>query len=470
VKFVAADAMSEAVSQRLHGVGLLLDEYKAALPQTGCHKFLQGIRILLSAVGSYHLEWCEHIDRSYADSPSVRADLLRSVSSNCLELLRNIQEEFLPLIEISLRQPPFLIQPAFEYSISVFARSAEFELTLVPAFGYHYGFYGKHEFVQTALSKLGHFTKSDYYINEAKALPPWSFFLVYPIVERESALNQVVVIHEVAHVISELRDIHTKVLPTSLDLDKEAFDAYVKEVSEKQADIPANVIESRCFARCSSMLESWTKEIVSDVIAIHSVGPAYLFSFLEFFANAGMEDLHDGEHPAPSYRCEILLEELKFMDYLSDNDGVLTPLREQLGAVTPEVSEACKVAVGRYKSESLVAHKTLEAYRTDILDKLRRLTKGYTFSAERYAKEVPPLVDQLGQAVAPGPRYTRTSPPSALSVPAILNAGWHLYKLDFHSFRSLFVNSIEAPDILVNLNRLLLKSLESNYVVTRYYS
>jgi hypothetical protein len=465
VDFVDANSLSDAVYQKVQSIGVLLDEHEAALPHKSCEEFIKGIRIVLSAVAEYHHEWVQHVSISYTDESSIGAMLIRQTSSDCLRIVGNIEEELLSLLDASLRQPTFLIQPTLERAIAAIGTSPSFELTLVPGSAYRYGFFGKSGFVTTELEKFSKFASKEAKLNEASDLPQWTFFLMYPVVERDSALNQVVLAHELAHLINELHDVVARILPA--ELDAASFSSLVREVGKSpgaQAMTPDEV-ESYCYQRCLAMLTAWVTEIVADVIAIHAVGPAYFFSFLEFFGNAAMPDKHDNEHPAPSYRGVILVEELKHLGYMRGS-GVLF---QQLSYIRPKLESSVQDAIEKYDSTAMVAHNTIEASRSNILRGLRDFCRTFSYFSRMYRKQVPPLVTQLRRGLLPMDPYSPGRRPEALSPAAILNAGWQVYRTESKNFYSLFIPTLEDAEKLVHLNQLIFKSLETNEVLREYF-
>ena len=463
--FIASDSVADAVQHQVHSIRSLLDEYEAALPQSTCKKFLTGIRLIVWAVEDYHKEWCGYLSSAYGDKPGLRSTMLRSTSENCIEVLSNVQQELLPLIDASLRQPPFLIQPTLERGISLFTKT-DFEFTLAPSFRYQYAFVGKHKFVATELERMGNFSAREERLKQALELPEWNFFLAYPLVERESALNQVVMAHELAHVVSHLGNIHDPLLPSSLDA--ASFAEYVEKFKASPENNLASPdqVENHCYQVCVTMIKSWVQEIVSDVIALHALGPAYFFSILEFFANVTITDSPDELHPAPSYFGRLLTGELEHLRYFT----VQTAVTGDLKSLLPRLDAAAQTAVKKYEPAAVVAHKTIEASLPEVLHKLREICDKFSYKAENYLSEVPRLVNQLKQGLLPADSYVPGKQPKAMSAIAILNAGWELCVTQKDAFPALFRPSILPAQKLLNLNRLLFKSLETNEVVRAYFS
>jgi len=111
VDFLDPDSVAEAVGQKVHSIGGLLDEHEATLPYQSCRYFIQGIRIVLAAVEDYHAEWLEHITNLYSDDPGMRAVLIKQTSTNCLEIAgRSQRVDYSPLHQT----PPSCPVPAAE--------------------------------------------------------------------------------------------------------------------------------------------------------------------------------------------------------------------------------------------------------------------------------------------------------------------------------------------------------------------
>jgi hypothetical protein len=207
------------------------------------------------------------------------------------------------------------------------------------------------------------------------------------------------------------------------------------------------------------MLESWLKEIIADVLAIRALGPAYLFSFMEFFAAVAAENVHDPEHPAPAKRLVLLFSELQDMHYFD----VKTSILEHLTAVKYNVQS--EAGVTSYVRASLVVNATIESNMSRILGPIRDIIGVHTFTAEKYETEVPLLVNKLLAGIAPieipgaGASIIPGSPV------AILNAGWQVKKTQSTKFLDLFKSNVPIPQRWQTLDHLILKAIESAYVI-----
>jgi hypothetical protein len=86
------------------------------------------------------------------------------------------------------------------------------------------------------------------------------------------------------------------------------------------------------------------------------------------------------------------------------------------------------------KAEQIIAHKTIETHRANILKKLRKLAKWFSYDVLKYDAEVPQLAAQLKKGLLPSDPFKPNTEPKPLSAVAIMNAGWEVYKGDLAPF------------------------------------
>ncbi len=329
-----------------------------------------------------------------------------------------------------------------------------------------YSFTGIRRFPAVYLLQLPYVdtTKQKARIDAANQLPQDVAFVSFPALDKSSALNLAVASHELGHLVDYVLGIYKKILP--LTLDQPTFDSAVQQ--EVQLKTPTGAkpdpkmvqqVENRYFQTCNKMLESWLMEIIADVLAIRALGPAYLFSFMEFFAVVAAENTHDTEHPAPAKRLLMLFSELKDMHYFDVKTGILG----HLTAVRSNVQS--EAGVTSYTREALVVNATVESNMSGILVPIRNIIGSHSFTAEEYDKEVPPLVDKLIAGIAPIEIPGTGGSIIGASSVAILNAGWHVKKTHSAKFLDLFKTNVPVPQRWQTLDQLILKAIESAYVV-----
>src|SRR5262249_40261689 len=149
----------------------------------------------------------------------------------------------------------------------------------------------------------------------------------YPFLDTNSALNLTILVHELGHAVDYVNGPYKQILP--LKLDKDSFDALLQPALKNVSD-PKTIqkLENQYFQKCNKILESWIKETIADLLAIRTIGPAYLFSFIEFFARLGLENVPDVEHPAPAKRLELMFDELQDMRYFAVSTEIAGLLRD----------------------------------------------------------------------------------------------------------------------------------------------
>jgi hypothetical protein len=454
----------------MHSIRLLIDNYEAELPSGTCVEFVRGIRLILRAIEEFHSEWMAYTATAWPGDPNLRSLLARSTSNIALAILRNLERDLLPLLAASLLQSPYLLKQTLVRIIAPVASHKKIELTLIPAFDYLYGFSGIRSLAKSHIERLGQFGTKEQRLQDSTGLPDWVVFLSFPILEHRSALNQIVLAHELAHFVIHLNDLASKLQPFTLD--KKAFDELLSAVTHLPLRYFATPLSSaeefqqHCYEVCSEMVKSWLQEIMADLIAVHALGPAYYLAFLEYLAHSSLDDTPDRIHPAPSYRCCKLLDELSFLGYSNSS----TAVSDSLWAQQSQSEAAAAKAISRYDGPEKVAHATVKAKLPEVLKLVREFCAGFSYKAEKYNSEVKPLVACLAQGMVPMNTYKQTTNLQPVAPVPILNAGTELYATQWSRFEGLFTPGLSRAELLASLNGLIFKSLELNEVVRRFHS
>jgi hypothetical protein len=311
---------------------------------------------------------------------------------------------------------------------------------------------------------------------------------------RDSALNLVVLFHEVGHLIDQTCELFRKFLP--IKLAKTAFDDELEQLctlpspAKKQNDPPGPQLTFESFwgrdhikanftRQCIATVESWVRELIADFIAIRMVGPAYLFSFSQLAAHGEIRQ-PSLTHPAPIYRISLMLEELQEMGYLEDaagNKGI-RPLSESpassstaIGPILTDLNSNVKSDLLEIKLEGLdsVAQATILKLIPQLRSEMRKFTSGNEYKHSQYVDEVPEVIKLLLRGIAPVeiPRKGSNELVPA-GVTAIVNAGWELYKTRISDFYGLFRPEIPESKRLKDLNQLLFKAVEASEVALQW--
>lgn len=474
---IPADSLVEAVTQKLFTLRNLVLEYEVAIPQFACRHFLSSLKLILDAIEASCSEAIPHYKNVYSDI-SLREQNISEYCLAILQLCASLESKYLEKLHLATAESDYTILPSLQRLMQLFEPNVE--LTLVPTFDYTFGCGGLKDFVKQHIDELFFVSPTTRTRLEQQAasltLPEWIAFVSFPLVERDNALLLSAISHELAHLIERSqkpKPLSTQLLPG--ELDKVSFEGYVQELwrnrlpggalkSSKQAKLPVEDlypitdVREECYELCTRTVDTWLQETICDSLAIHALGPAYLFAFLEFIGRGGYENKPDEEHPAPAERALLMLGELEFLRYFKVRTGVYEDLIKVRAAVQDAASKT------DYRNEELVADATLKANLPRTLVAVRTLMRLYSYDARRYSDETPDVIRQLLQGDCPI-ETTKSSGKIATPVVAVLNGGWEVYRVRRSEFRKLFKSTVTETECLRNLNQLIFKAIEAGEVL-----
>jgi hypothetical protein len=147
-----------------------------------------------------------------------------------------------------------------------------------------------------------------------------------------------VLAHEVAHIRVQAmkQEIEKLTLRTWPGRFNEAFG------SLKLNESPLTLEATKEYARRGRVGNSWATEILVDLIATATVGPAYIFSFARFIVGTPLDGNADWErnptHPPIAQRLFLCLDFLKFLDFDVQFESrylkwINTPIDEELARI-----------------------------------------------------------------------------------------------------------------------------------------
>jgi hypothetical protein len=159
-------------------------------------------------------------------------------------------------------------------------------------------------------------------------------FIELPYSQGPSFFNNLVIYHEIGHVVYEQLSILSS-QPRHFKALGSAQDRCLEEVFPKRSED----VETRAVA--AKAIESWTQEIFCDLFAIRLIGPAFSFALVEML---GMLDLlspdvrvrFDEEHPASACRVAEhvkLLRKDKWWDAIAHANPEQKRLIEELAKI-----------------------------------------------------------------------------------------------------------------------------------------
>jgi len=470
----------EVFEQKLHSLRKLVQDLQRGLPSQTSEQFIQGLDLIIEAVELFLRRRVENLKTTLSGNPKALSEQIVFHAKVALQILGALHQQYLPLLHAESQRNEYLLYPSIDRAVREFTKS--FELTLVPDFEYNYAFDGKENFASREIELLEKHSDLDTQavltiLRNKRVLKQWITFLHFPVADRDSALNLCVLVHELGHLVDETNKIYLELLP--IELDRTSFDELVAArcktppfgITPKPGDkqltfetiFTKRGVQARCYLSCNQMLERWIREIIADVLAIHAIGPASYFAFHDFLAYVGAENIASNSHPAPAFRLQLMLEELKgTMGYMSSSSAIDSVLVEAMPRV---VAGAAGVT---YKDEAKVVQRTVETNLSSLLTKIRPVISSHSFTSSTYQENVPEVLKRLRFGIAPIEVPNADGGMSPASVVAILNAGWELYKTDIDEFYGQFRMDVPKMERLGNLNHLLFKPIEASEVVRRW--
>lgn len=351
MKSLESSVLVQAVNQKIGGLRELLREFQQESARNVSEHFLRGVEAILDAVEVFHQNRLKHCEESFATNPDFQDEQKRFYSHLALQILAKVHENYLPLLYASRYHNEYLVKPSIERALSLF--QPDVELTLVPSFEYNFMYYGGLEkFVERTVLTL-----ESYLDNKNKGVvsavlakgpqhPRWITFIHFPLVERDSALNLVILIHELGHLVDQVKEIYKSFLP--IQLDRTSYKSQLETLCKLPVAGGSSAgtqltfetvftrahIEAQFSSECISTVQSWVREVIADLISIHALGPAYFFAFSEILAHGGLENVPTASHPAPAYRMKLLLDELRSLGYLATDLGADKLLTSAETAIT----------------------------------------------------------------------------------------------------------------------------------------
>jgi len=161
-------------------------------------------------------------------------------------------------------------------------------------------------YLADALDKSGRRRK------EARML--WLFYFHFPLLDRNSAMMLPLFYHEFAHLLVRISG---RVPWTPQETSLASCERRVRSGSE---------VNGLTRAEKQGVRRQWKEELLADCLAVRAVGPAFLFSLVEF-ASRGVGLVPRLTHPRMALRFDAALRELRRCNHDSQDCNELAKLR-----------------------------------------------------------------------------------------------------------------------------------------------
>jgi hypothetical protein len=255
-------------------------------------------------------------------------------------------------------------------------------------------------------------------------LPKLLILLPLPAAEHKNMrLHCTMLGHEIGHVIDLIETKTSPGLVASLQFDKSGVEEMVKQ-AQQQAAVPSYLLASRIKGKAQERATHWLSEIVADLIAARTLGPAYVAALIEFWFPLGFSKNSWGEqHPAWEMRISFIVKALKRMGYDEAMESPFGPLLSDAESISMGYTPPPTGSIER------LAYDAMMALEGTILDAVQQvIPDAEAFSYMRYEAEVQPLRLSLSQGIPAGQIVdTAAREVSPAAIPAIMNAGWAVY-------------------------------------------
>lgn len=283
----------------------------------------------------------------------------------------------------------------------------------------------------------------------------------FPVALREDGLQHSILVHELGHYLDSAESLYREAW---LEARPAVKDRIVRFISRQMGTVPQGLDQGRVEALIS-VYATWLSETVSDLFAARVLGPAYLFSSIEFVSFR--PDLTNGSetHPPSATRLWIILEELKALGWQSGLEDCL-----QLEITEPRRWTAAAIrALPGAERPWRVFERCLRELLPAIRRVVRRRVGTNSYRRAEYLEYSEKMAGLLGHRVPPGQLWTDGGPSGAIPPKAIVNAGWFFHLGGYKGWPALRGDALgRAYEKRQLLSRLVLKALEISYVVRRW--
>jgi len=135
----------------------------------------------------------------------------------------------------------------------------------------------------------------------------------FPMANNQNILANCALVHEFGHLVVDAARLLEKL---SQDLPHEIRTSVTQIVDQHaRAGNQLDFGVMQRTERANEVLVSWIHESLADLIGLHLLGPAHLFTFLYCIQPYGKHEADDEEHPCDSYRVKMMLDGLKGLDW-----------------------------------------------------------------------------------------------------------------------------------------------------------
>ena len=460
--------LSNVVRHKFATLKSLLQDLKRDLPVYGPKRFAEALLVL-----------AEGIRRSFEDdvadfaSRNVPDARLRELSEAYLAHVKVLHEMSGYLQTVGNTQLPVeLLLVLKQWSASF---NGEVSLALLPEWEYLYEI----KAYPVAQWRNSFPIDSEFLDQEASRLPDLFAFIRFPYLEGRNALLQVMIGHEMGHLHNIIAGVDAQILadinvPEARILEVAAGVAQARYRAPLDASPDAGAtravspeqreqIVQAVRTKARRLISSWVAELVADLFAIRTLGPAYLFAFEEMSTIAVVMNKYSATHPSSAFRLTFLLRELEHSAFIAR--ASIPAVRERLLALKADLAGRDLTPSDEFDR---IAYETLVQATERIHETVRDTPGAYQYGVEAFNRDVPTIVDQyLARGVPPIEHWDATG---GFTIPwnlvSIINGAWVAYLTRMGDFYAL-TSAVDGDAKSVaqrNYSDIILKAIEASHI------
>lgn len=261
----------------------------------------------------------------------------------------------------------------------------------------------------------------------------------FPLAQKENILLSSLLAHEVGHFINEEKRIVEGLMDkTSIDVKK------VDEIAKEWSRLPGRgkeieltrfielaTIKAEVHKMATIWISNWLKELVSDTLAFHLFGPAYLFALTNFLLTLTGVDGESSDYPSPRMRIRLLLDEFDGMRYqktlrsIKTKDNRIKQIATKFVKTTEVIGDFLSSIEEKEKDPfSILVHDSVTKAIPELKKTIYDVVGPNEYTSRKFSKDIFCLISLLDSFIPPG-EISAEKPATPIS---ILNAGM-LYEL-----------------------------------------
>jgi len=290
-----------------------------------------------------------------------------------------------------------------------------------------------------------------------------------PYAERDNPLLHTILAHEVGHLVVEQGELRVPVG----EADERELRSLVSESLNSIGFPPGPLMEHRVREALAHEFEerskAWTEEVLADVLALRTLGPAYFFAFALLSVSAQIFSEPEFDHPPLRLRVEALLcalEDWRYTEVLPE------PLQQAVSEWRVFADKMPMVALPPIHA-LVVGHLRARLGEVIKLAAESREAAALAYSPGAYAREVEVLRKRLLAGVPPDTVGDLPYQPASLA--GIVNAAWEVRLAFLDELQRLVAGEEYHPGDLGQrsqaigvLNRLTMKAVEYHGIASQW--